>query len=336
MWNEVTAQYQSACLTSIPRSADNSLTRSPPFLDNPVPSPLRSRQSRASWHAGEPQANHSQHMICGQPPRRIRCCIRGSISMQKHLSHSVFPASFGRHLKDDPSPIANSLSVTGWLIVGTSFIFTVFPTIDPRVSGWFAKDGIFLLVDNPFLRGLRDYSRLSAAVAVWSMLLLTALCIAFPRRPWLCAPHKPLFVLMSFLAGPVVIVEVLKFALGRARPRHLLEFGGTADFTPVWEFAAACSRNCSFPSGEAAGAAASLSLLIFVPKGYQLLAASIVTPVLVVVAMNRVAFGAHFLSDVVLAWLITLFIMLLIWRWMQDRSQLIDDHISGLLRQRRG
>ena len=40
----------------------------------------------------------------------------------------------------------------------------------------------------------------------------------------------------------------------------------------------------------------------------------IVVPVLIFVAMNRVAFGAHFLSDVVLAWLITVFIMLLIWK----------------------
>lgn len=245
--------------------------------------------------------------------------------MQKHVSHVVFTPSFERQTKADLSPIARALTVTGWLIVGVSFIFTLFPTIDLTVSNWFAKDGNFILGDNVLLRSLRDYSRLLTTVIIWSMVLLTALCIACSRRLWRCAAHKPLFVLSSFFAGPVVVVEALKFAIGRARPRHLVDFGGSADFTPVWQFAAACSHNCSFPSGEAAGAAAALSLLVFVSPRYRALTASMVTPVLIFVAMNRVAFGAHFLSDVVLAWLITVFIMLLIWRWMQGRSQDIDD-----------
>ncbi|WP_210244456.1 phosphatase PAP2 family protein [Agrobacterium sp. DE0009] len=254
--------------------------------------------------------------------------------MQKHASQFVFSPFLERPVKADLSPITHALTVTGWLIVGVSFIFTVFPTIDLTVSSWFAKDGNFILGDHVLLRGLRDYSRLLTKVIVWSMVLLTALCIACPRGLWRCAAHKPLFVLTSFFAGPVVVVEALKFAIGRARPRHLIDFGGSADFTPVWEFAAACSHNCSFPSGEAAGAAAALSLLVFVSPRYRALTASMVTPVLIFVAMNRVAFGAHFLSDVVLAWLITLFIMLLIWRWTQVRSQDIDDRLSGVVRRR--
>ncbi len=254
--------------------------------------------------------------------------------MQKHVSHFVSFHFFERPAKADLSLITHALTVTGWLIVGVSFIFTVFPTIDLTVSSWFAKDGNFILGDNVLLRGFRDYSRLLTKVIMWSMVLLTALCIACPRRLGPCAAHKPLFVLTSFFAGPVAVVEALKFAIGRARPRHLVDFGGSADFTPVWEFAAACSHNCSFPSGEAAGAAAALSLLVFVSPKYRALTASMVTPVLSFVAINRVAFGAHFLSDVVLAWLITLFIMLLIWRWMQGRSQNVDDRIGGLLRSR--
>lgn len=254
--------------------------------------------------------------------------------MQKHVSHVFFSPSFQSPIKADLSPVARALTVTGWLIVGVSFIFTVFPTIDLTVSSWFANEGNFILVDDRLLKGLRDYSRLLATVIIWSMVLLTGLCIAFSQRRWLCTPHKPLFVLMSFFAGPVVVVEALKFALGRARPRHLIDFGGNADFTPVWEFAAACSHNCSFPSGEAAGAAASLSLLVFISPKHRALAASILTPLLIIVAMNRVAFGAHFLSDVVLAWLITLFITLLIWRWVRGCSKAIDDCVGGLLRRR--
>lgn len=254
--------------------------------------------------------------------------------MQKHESHVAFSPSFERQKKADLSPTARALTVTGWLIVGVSFLFTLFPTIDLTVSSWFAKDGNFILGDNVLLRGVRDYSRLLTRVIIWSMVVLTALCIACRRRFWWCAAHKPLFVLTSFFAGPVVVVEALKFAIGRARPRHLVDFGGSSEFTPVWEFAAACSDNCSFPSGEAAGAAAAMSLLVFVSPRYRALTASVLTPVIIFVAMNRVAFGAHFLSDVVLAWLITFFIMLLIWRWMRGRSQDIDDLISRLARRR--
>ena len=122
----------------------------------------------------------------------------------------------------------------------------------------------------------------------------------------------------------------MKVVIGRVRPRDLVEFGGNADFTPVWQFSAACSRNCSFPSGEAAVAAALLSLLVFVPMKYRWGAAVIVTPCLMFVAFNRVIFGAHFLSDVMLGWLLTVFVMAWIWRWVDINTRVIDRFFARL------
>ncbi|WP_426232619.1 phosphatase PAP2 family protein [Pararhizobium sp. DWP3-4] len=81
---------------------------------------------------------------------------------------------------------------------------------------------------------------------------------------------------------------------------------------------AACSRSCSFPSGESSAVAASLSLLILVPARFRWAAAIPLVPCLMFVAFNRVILGAHLLSDVVLGWL---FAMAWVWRWMDVRSK---------------
>ncbi|WP_205908182.1 phosphatase PAP2 family protein [Rhizobium wuzhouense] len=221
--------------------------------------------------------------------------------------------------------------VVFWLAattVGTSFAFMVFPMIDQTVARWFVKGGTFFLSDHPFLKAVRDLSRQSLYCIIIAMVVLICLHFVLPRRRWFCRPHKPLFVLLSFMVGPVAIVEALKALIGRARPRDLLEFGGHADFTPVWQFAAACTRNCSFPSGEAAGAAAALSLVVLVASPYRAVVAAITAPCLVFIAFNRVLFGAHFLSDVMLGWLLTLLAMALIWRCVEGRSAAIDDFFA--------
>ncbi|NHF74639.1 phosphatase PAP2 family protein [Paracoccus sp. 12-3] len=198
----------------------------------------------------------------------------------------------------------------------------IFPAFDLAVSRWFADGSVFVLAEQPLLLGLRQFGLKGSYLIAGTMLLLLGLHILLPRRYIPGEPHKPLFVLMSFVASQL-LVEVLKALIGRARPRHLLEFGGNAEFTPVWQFSAACARNCSFPSGEAAAAAAALSLLVFVPAGQRWTATIIMAPVLMMIALNRVLFGAHFLSDVVLGWMLTMLVMALVWKWTEPRSERI-------------
>lgn len=221
-----------------------------------------------------------------------------------------------------------ALTVIARSIIWISFIFMIFPTIDLAVSRWFTNGTVFVLAEQPLLKGLRDFSRQSLIYVVYAMLLLIGLQIVLPKRYRFCQPHKPLFVLLSFVVGPIIVVEILKVLIGRARPRDLTEFGGNADFTPVLQFSAACARNCSFPSGEAAAAAAALSLLVFVPVKLRKVAAYILTPCLMLIAFNRVLFGAHFLSDVLLGWLLTMLAMGLIWSWTEAHSRRIDTFFS--------
>ncbi|MEH6775925.1 MAG: phosphatase PAP2 family protein [Cereibacter changlensis] len=214
------------------------------------------------------------------------------------------------------------------LTILISFVFMIFPAIDLAVARGFAEGTVFVLAEQPFLKGLRQIGLKGPFVVIAAMLLLLALRALLPRRLGLCAPHKAMFVVTSFVAGQL-IVETLKPLIGRARPRHLLEFGGTADFTPVWQFSGQCTRNCSFPSGEAAAAAAGLSLLVLFPERLRLKAAILLVPLLMMIAFNRVLFGAHFLSDVVLAWLLTLLGMAWIWKWTEKHSDRVDRILMG-------
>lgn len=241
--------------------------------------------------------------------------------MRKFVFDDWNSASSGVPLLATPSGANRALAVIGPSIVWVSFVFIVFPNLDLMVSRWFASGRIFILADDPFLREVRDISRLAQPYLIGSMIVLIALQTLLPGCMRFCSPEKPLFVLLSFAAGPLLTVQTLKVLIGRVRPRELVEFGGTMDFTPVWQFSAACSRNCSFPSGEASAAAASLSLLVLVPSRFRWVAAIVLVPCLLFVAFNRVIFGAHFLSDVVLGWLLTMFVMAWVWRWMEAYTE---------------
>lgn len=110
--------------------------------------------------------------------------------------------------------------------------------------------------------------------------------------------------LLAALIGPFLVVNViLKEWSGRPRPIETDVFGGTLHFMPAGSFAGACDGNCSFISGEAAGAGIIICIVPFIPPSWRsrlgppLVIASIAT------ALLRVAFGGHYLSDAVLGWL---------------------------------
>lgn len=84
---------------------------------------------------------------------------------------------------------------------------------------------------------------------------------------------------------------------------------GDLFFTPVFSFDGGCSRNCSFPPGESASAIALLAFVALVRKQYRRTFVAILLPFIVLFSLNRVAMGAHFLSDVMIAWPLMLAVM---------------------------
>lgn len=217
------------------------------------------------------------------------------------------------------------------LLLTFSFLFMAVPAIDLGVARWFAVAGQgFPLQDDPALMGLRELHRLSTlallAAAVASLFVAAA---SLPSR-WVMRPHKAVFVLSVYALGPGLLVNlVLKNLFGRARPRELAEFGGQLDFSAPWQFAGACSGNCSFTSGEAASAAAMLAVALIVPRAMRARVLLALGVPAVLFSLNRIAFGGHFLSDVVLSWLVVGLVMLLVRRPLIAAAARIDGVVAG-------
>lgn len=200
------------------------------------------------------------------------------------------------------------LAAPGFVIILSSMVFVMFPQTDMRVSRFFTFGTHFYLSDNPLLLLIRDANRVLPCIVLPIMVVLM---MARPlERSARLMTRRALFVLLSYVLGSAIMVHLFKNFFARARPQDVIEFGGTMEFTPAWQVASMCERNCSFPSGEAASAAAFLSVLVFVPNAYRKYVAALLVPLSMIVALNRVVFGAHFLSDVVLGWSLVCSLML--------------------------
>jgi lipid A 4'-phosphatase len=197
-----------------------------------------------------------------------------------------------------------------------SLIFLLAPNLDLAVSRvFYASPTGFSSAESGALEALRDGGRIvewAFAALVVAPLLIK---ILFPHRRLLLPPRATLFVLATFALGPWLIVNgILKAFWGRARPRAILEFGGDATFSPAWWISDQCGRNCSFVSGEAASAFCLVALVFLVRKEWRPAVAAATLAFAAAVSFTRVAAGGHFLSDVLIAWLMTLCVMIALHR----------------------
>lgn len=135
-------------------------------------------------------------------------------------------------------------------------------------------------------------------------LLLVSLMPRFRQR-WTRRRLVAGYLLAVLLLGPGLLVNtVLKNHWGRARPVHLVQFGGHAGFTPALEPSRQCPTNCAFVSGHAA-AAFYLMAGYWVTRRRRWLLGGIGFGLFV--GFVRMAMGAHFLSDVLFAGLVVHF-----------------------------
>jgi membrane-associated phospholipid phosphatase len=141
------------------------------------------------------------------------------------------------------------------------------------------------------------------------------------------SPHRAIFVLASFGIGSLIVVHALKVVIGRARPSDTLMFSGDKEFSPAWQVVDMCGASCSFPSGEAAAAAALLSFVVYFSGRTRLAFLAAILPLAMVLSANRVLVGAHFFSDVVLAWLMVFFVSVSLWRYIEPRGAEIDARV---------
>ena len=226
-----------------------------------------------------------------------------------------------------------------------SALFLVLPELDIWVSQLFFSpvDGFWLKAHYIPLR-LRKLGLFLPRAAILLLLGFALARLFWPSLKKLFPLPIVLFLGASALLGPGLLVNgLLKANWGRARPIQTDLFGGDWPYSEVWVVADHCQSNCSFVSGEASMGFWMLGLVLLLPFGWRKASVWLLATLCVLISLNRVAFGGHFLSDILLSWALTGWVMLILYRlmqqagWFGDRAQRIEenwDHTGQQLRAR--
>ena len=203
-----------------------------------------------------------------------------------------------------------------WILVVTALIalslavFALWPGLDLSATHFFYDRGGFIGHDRLERFG-RDFFRVAPFVVLAAYLALYALRRAGVAVVWAPTGLGVIFVIATLAIGPGLVVNLgLKDHLHRPRPIHVVEFGGSDEFRPWYRFDGACKSNCSFVSGEAASGFWMVAPALVAPPPWRALAVAGALVFGVGASVLRLAFGGHFLSDVLLGGLISLWIVL--------------------------
>ncbi len=200
------------------------------------------------------------------------------------------------------------------LIILTSAVFLAFPGIDLWFSGLFYANG-FLVAQLTAFVALRDLLRNATTVIVIVLVVVLIIKLAWPYRRTLLRPRDVVFILSTLAIGPGIITNLIfKDHWGRPRPYQVVDFGGQDPFVGAWKITHYCASNCSFVSGEGSSAIWLLTLAVLLPQRWRMTGIKVLAGFAVAFSLNRVAFGGHFLSDVLLAWWITALVIAIEYR----------------------
>lgn len=233
-----------------------------------------------------------------------------------------------RPSKDPAEHALRAIALCG---VAVGLVFGLWPKLDVGVSALFydAASHDWPWAQDPTAQALRDFNAFVTRAMIAGALIALLFVAAGMRSLASIAPRVAVFLLAAVIAGPGLIANLLlKSHWGRPRPSHVVAFGGPLDFTPWWRPFGGCPTNCSFVSGEAAGAFALLAVAVVLPRRYRAAAVAFAIVYGLAVGLMRVAMGGHFLSDVLFAGVFTaLAIWLLhgaLFRWRRAPPPPVD------------
>lgn len=205
-------------------------------------------------------------------------------------------------------------------------IFGLDPALDLRIAGWFydpaKKD--FMLRWSPTWIFVRDATMWLVSVIAAPAFIALALKIIRPRGKLLMAGRALVFLIATLALAPGLVTNVvLKDYWPRSRPIDVPQFNGEERFTAWWDPRGGCAKNCSFVGGEASGAFWTLAPAAISPPAWRPIAYGVALVFGAGVSLLRMAFGAHFFTDVIFAGVFTFLIIWLvhglIYRWRPTR-----------------
>ncbi len=193
------------------------------------------------------------------------------------------------------------LFVFGGLLLATLLIYLT--DGDRFLAGiMYDPDGIWPGIDRFPWNVLYDWA--PAPGIVLAVLALLAIIGGFFSGRLKKLRRPAAFLLLVLAIAPGLIVNVLlKDNLGRARPREIIECGGSHQYTEIWQKGTTGS-NSSFPSGHASIAFYTLAPWFILRDRNRKAAAGFLVFGLgfgAAVGLARMLQGGHFLSDVLWA-----------------------------------
>jgi len=188
-------------------------------------------------------------------------------------------------------------------------VFAIWPELDLAVERTFYHGGGFF-GRSGFERFGRDFFRVTPFVV---LVVYAALWLAKrlgAKLRWAPSGRAMAFLIATMVIGPGLIVNLgFKDHWHRPRPIQTEEFNGQNPFMPWYDSGGGCKKNCSFVSGEASTGfwmVAPASVLLPPWRGPAMVAAFAFG---VGASLLRLAFGGHYMSDVLLGGLVTLIII---------------------------
>ncbi|MDE2018305.1 MAG: phosphatase PAP2 family protein [Hyphomicrobiales bacterium] len=219
------------------------------------------------------------------------------------------------------SPLARRFALTIALTASVMALFAARPELDLSAAAPFFDHGRWI--------GDVPLGRLARKIGIWLPILVAVAFLAlylakrfFGWRGPAPDGRKTAYVALALILGPGLLVNVvLKDHWHRPRPYQTAQFGGPDAFRP-WELHdGACATNCSFPSGEASGAFFLVAPASLAPPPWQAPAVAAAIAFGAAVGLLRMAFGGHYLSDVLLGGLSSILLAQVLWAFLIDRPK---------------
>lgn len=200
---------------------------------------------------------------------------------------------------------------------GVSVLFALVPTIWPEMDIYtgtlFAKDKpLGSAVDWWWVQLINLY--VPAVFRVGIVIALTFWLIATVRKRGRAFRLAMAFLVLAGILGPGALVNLgFKDQWQRARPYQVENFGGTRLFTRAAVPTDQCEDNCSFVSGHVACGFFFTSLML-IQRRRRIAWATIGTASGLMIGFARMADMAHWFSDVLWAYPITLLASWAVWK----------------------
>ncbi len=227
-----------------------------------------------------------------------------------------------------PSTTPRLFLVVLALSVAAALVPTVWPAADLALAALFT--GTPPLIDSKewwWVLGINLYVPALFRIGL-ALCFVGWMVVTFGKR-WKAWRLPLAFVVVAGIMGPGVVVNaVFKEHWQRARPYQVEHFGGEQQFTRATVITDQCNNNCSFVSGHVA-CGFFFATLMLVHRRRQITWAAAGTAAGLVIGFARMSDVAHWFSDVLWAYPITLATSWLVWRALVYAYQWRDAPRSG-------